>query len=503
MTGFRWASRSLLVSLAVGVLLWAATGRATAATFVVTTTADGNNGACTVSLCTLRDAVIAANAAAGADIITLPAGTYTLTIAGQNEDLAATGDLDITGALTINGAGQATTIVDGGALDRVFDIHGATVIFNDLTVRNGLPGALAAGGGIANDGTLTLNNCTVSGNHTNNGDGAGIWTNNTLTLNSSTISGNVGGGGGNGGGIENEDVFVINNSTISGNSAGPNGGNGAGIYNNFSGSITNSTISGNIGAGGGNGPGIYHNGTTLTITGSTISGNSSANGDGGGIYNSGVSLILTNCTISGNTSFDGGGVFHIGTGATILDTTIASNTATNTGGGIDSSSSLTLTNTIVANNSSNCGGTTPINGGTNLQFPGATCGAGIPSANPVLGPLANNGGLTQTHALLAGSAAIDAGTTGCPPIPATDQRGIARPQGAACDVGSFELQGAVPTATPTPTGAPTATATPAGVPTATPTPIATGGVVVPTLSLGMLALLGLLLAAGALVFLRR
>ena len=114
---------TLLCNLVVGALLYAAIGPATAAPFVVTTTADSNDGACTVSLCSLRDAVIAANASGGADIITLPAGTYTLTIGGRGEDAAATGDLDINNSLTINGAGAATTIVDGGGLDRVFDIR--------------------------------------------------------------------------------------------------------------------------------------------------------------------------------------------------------------------------------------------------------------------------------------------------------------------------------------------------------------------------------------------
>src|SRR5207253_7588365 len=97
-----WGSRTAsLCALAVGVVLCAAIDQATAATFVVTTTADTNDGACTVVLCSLRDAVIAANASPGADIITLPAGTYTLTIGGRGENAAATGDLDITGPVTI------------------------------------------------------------------------------------------------------------------------------------------------------------------------------------------------------------------------------------------------------------------------------------------------------------------------------------------------------------------------------------------------------------------
>lgn len=421
----------------VATLLCTATGLASAATFVVTTTADSNDGACTVALCSLRDAVIAANGNAGADIITLPAGVYTLTIPGAGENLAATGDLDITDAVTINGAGAATTIIDGGGLDRVFDVRTSGVFFNDLTIQNGLPAPGDNGGGISNTGTLTLNRCVVSGNHTSaGGSGAGIWTNNTLTLNSAIVTGNAAGGGGNGGGIDNEDQVIINLSTISGNSAGPVGGNGAGIYNNGSASITDSTVSGNIGSGGGNGAGLYENSNGNAITRSTFSGNTT-NGNGGAIYVNGQPFTLTNVTISGNTAVSGGGLFNNGNGLHIVASTIANNT----GGGIANNGSADATGTIIANNGVNCS-VAITDSGTNLQFPGATCGASITSADPLLQPLANNGGPTQTHALVAGSPAVDTNTEICPPTPPTDQRGIARPQGAGCDIGAFELAAA-------------------------------------------------------------
>ena len=117
-----------------------------AATFTVNSTADfvdanPGNGVCETApgngVCTLRAAIQEANALAGADTIILPAGTYTLGIPGPDEDAAATGDLDITGDLAITGAGAATTIVDGGGLDRVFEIHGATVQISGVTIRNG------------------------------------------------------------------------------------------------------------------------------------------------------------------------------------------------------------------------------------------------------------------------------------------------------------------------------------------------------------------------------
>jgi len=110
----------------VGVAV-AAVPDARAANFTVTKTADTADGICDAD-CSLREAIIAANAGPGADIITLPAGTYTLTIAGANEDDAATGDLDIKGDLMINGATGATTIIDGGAIDRVFQVIGAVTV---------------------------------------------------------------------------------------------------------------------------------------------------------------------------------------------------------------------------------------------------------------------------------------------------------------------------------------------------------------------------------------
>ena len=275
---------------------------------------------------------------------------------------------------------------------------------------------------------------------------------------------------------------------------------------------------------------------TVTITASTISGNMAvSSGGGGAILNSGTTLTITNSTIVGNTvtsGSDGGGGLRNQSGtSTITSSTIDSNTApvlnggeTTTGGGIlNSSGTVTLKNTIIANNTSdNCIGTIG-NSGTNLQFPGTTCGAGITTGNPLLQALANNGGPTQTQSLGSGSPAIDQGTTGCPPVPATDQRAVTRPQGAGCEIGAFECRTSLgecvagqvtntptntPTSTPTSTPAGVATATPtntpttvAATPTRTTTPIA--GVVVPTLTFPMLALLGLALAGAALLLLKR
>ena len=161
-----------------------------------------------------------------------------------------------------------------------------------------------------------------------------------------------------------------------------------------------------------------------------------------------------------------------------------------------------LQGVIVANNTGgNCDGSVS-DGGTNLQFPGTTCGLSITSADPLLGALADNGGPTQTMALGAGSPAIDANTEDCPP-PAIDQRGVARPQGAACDIGAFEFQGVAPTPTPTPTTGPSPTPTAAGVPTPTATPGPGAAAVVPTLSWPARAIMGLILALTAAFLMRR
>ena len=176
----------------------------------------------------------------------------------------------------------------------------------------------------------------------------------------------------------------------------------------------------------------------LTVTGghAIVPSNSEAlpgHIHGGGIHNHGI-MTLTNVTITGNEAQPdgGGGLWNAGT-ATLVNVTIAGNSApTDSGGGIGGAP-LTLTNTIVANNTGgNCTPTLSISGSNNLQFPGTTCGATIPTADPMLGPLT-----AGVYPLQAGSPAIDTGTNaGCPP---TDELGTARPQGAACDIGAFEF----------------------------------------------------------------
>ena len=215
------------------------------------------------------------------------------------------------------------------------------------------------------------------------------------------------------------------------------------------------------------GGGIYNAGT-LRLTNSTVSGNSAFNGGGISNFDTGT-LTLTNSTVSGNSATDAaGGIYNRGT-INVSNSTISGNSATVAYSGIYNEGTATLKNTIVANSPSpggNCGGggtipaTNITDGGYNLDSDGS-CGFGTTNhslsgtmdnpLNPQLGPLANNGGPTKTHALLAGSPAINKGVAVAGIT--TDQRGVARPQGAAPDIGAFEVDTKKPkVSTATPTG---------------------------------------------------
>lgn len=328
------------------------------------------------------------------------------------------------------------------------------------------------GGGLASVlGLDTITDSTISGN-TVSGDGTatggGIYRQGELplTISNSTISGNTASGNlrGFGGGISNVGlILTISNSRISGNTAtGSDIGIGGGIDNYGTLTVTDSTIEGNTASGTSDnafGGGIFNSGS-VSIAGSTILANT-ASGDfdvrGGGILLSGGGgspVNITNSTISGNRVLGGNGGLYSGGGGvninqglvTVTSSTISGNTAAglNTGGGIfgSYSYSTTLRNTIVANNVS--GGDCAhgiIDGGYNISSD-ASCGfsgTSLASTDPLLGPLANNGGPTQTMLPGSGSPAIDGGGSG-PCATASDQRGISRPQGTACDIGAVEVE---------------------------------------------------------------
>jgi CSLREA domain-containing protein len=432
---------AILIVSVVAVLQPASTVRAT--TITVTVTSDDNtvNGNCT-----LREAIRAANlnqvvdacpAGNGADIISLPAGTYVLALPGTGENQAATGDLDITEDLIIHGEGKVNTIIHGNGLDRVFDIYDPTQI-SDVTIAGGSSGA-ESGGGIRVSGALTLTNSRVSDN-TTGAAGGGINTTSTSVH------------------------LTVIETRIYSNTAALDGG---GIYNFGTTTLLNSLVSGNMAS---NGGGVSSQ-TTLLLINSTISSND------GGATGGGIKVVgttdLYNVTITANEASQGGGVY------------------------VPTAATLNVRNSIIAENIDRSSGTPDadcsgmlISQGYNLIGDTSGCtiiGAtgNITNVSPGLGPLQNNGGPTLTHALQAGSPAIDAGhPSGCAdPVGAVltiDERGYARPIDSdgdgtvRCDMGAFErLSPGAPTPTNTPTATGTSTNTPTRTATSTRTPTAT------------------------------
>jgi len=445
-------------------------------TLTVTRTDDRNTTCNSGVDCSLREAVNAANAATTKDTINfaIPAGnagctsgvcTITLTSGNLVVNSAAT-----TGTLTIrNTTGASNLRISGNYTSRVFSVNSSgNLTINGVTITNGR--TTGNGGGISNRGTLTLTNSTVSGNRAF--DGGGIFNIGTMTLTNSTVSGNTADFFG-GGIVNNGGTVTLTNSTVSGNTAIND--LGGGIFNSGGGTmtLTNSTLSGNrSGIGGG---GIV-NEAIMMVTNSTVSGNTA--GNGGGIFNFGGITTLTNSTVSGNTASSlGGGILNNGGTLNLTSVTVTNNRSTDTGctdcaGGINnfSSSTTNLKNTIVAGNTAANASSSPdfrgaVTAGSSFNLIGNGLGTtGITNTNgnqvgtsanpinPLLAPLANNGGQTQTHALLVGSPAIDAGSNDLA-SGAFDQRGTGFPRivdgngdgTAIVDIGAYEVQ-AAPTA---------------------------------------------------------
>jgi hypothetical protein len=465
--------------------------------------------------CTLVDAITAANtdtatggcpAGSGADTIVLPTDSTQTLMEVNNDTYGPTGLPVISSVITIEGQGSTIARESYAPEFRLVAVSSTgDLTLNETTVRGGYTYG-DAGGGVLNSGTLTVTNSTITGNGTYCSSGGGVANSGTFIVTNSTIAGNntndCGAGGPGGGGVDNSGTATITNSTIAGNNGGY--GPGGGVMNFGTLTLTNSTISGNGTSGEGGGPGGVANYGTATITNSTIAGNY-AGGGGGGVDNSGT-LTLTNSTISGNLAGGegggaGGGVSNSGT-LTILNSTIAGNSATGgsfsgpgPGGGVLNSGTLTLTNSTIVGNSAGRGdgvanyGTltlarTLVSGNTGQEIANAgtvladnhnlfgvdgapgvegfTPGATdiVPAAGVLLPDILNPrllhfGGPTQTHPLVPGSPAIDAGgpdcldATGTPLL--TDQRGRPRPvdgngdRTVACDIGAFEFAPVVET----------------------------------------------------------
>lgn len=329
--------------------------------------------------------------------------TFDPALAGQTLTLT-TGPLVVDKSVTIDGAGAPGIAVDGGGTDRVLIVEaGGDATVRHLTLRNGSGFQLA--GCVLNNASLTLERSTVTGCRmtTNAGE---FWQG--------------------GGGVYNGDgaTFTMLDSTVSDNHADWSGG---GVYSFFNTTtvIERSTLSGNVS---GDVGGAFRSLGEATILNSTISGNRSLGWHGGAIFQTDGDVDISNSTIAGNVGPDWApSALFVGQfGGSSVPT-------------------LTLTNTIITGNqwyacerfASPIAGNI-VSGGHNLIQDGS-CNPGADDlivGDAAIGPLADNGGPTRTHALLASSPAIDAAdATACP---AVDQRRVSRPQGAGCDVGAYE-----------------------------------------------------------------
>ena len=407
------------------------------------------------------------NAASGGGILNW--GTLTLT--GVN----LTGNRTGAGAAQINNGGFGGC---GGAVANLG--NSANLTMTDCTVTGNITGSGGAGnnlvgdggwgGGIYNENNLTMTNSSVNGNTTGDagttagmggqgGPGGGIYSRvGVLTLTNVTVNNNVtgnvpavngsGGSGGTGGGIMTIiGLATITNSTISGNqtgtrNGGPARGHGGGIYSQTPMTITGTTISNNTGD-----VAALYTRRELVVINSTLSGNHSV-----GIYNDNSSLSLTNSTVTAN---DGTGVADFGPTSNVRNTIIAGN---GTLGSPDVEGSFnTQGNNLIGVNGTGLFGSSGFTNGVN----GDQVGTSASPLNARLAALANNGGLTQTHGMLPGSPALDAGNNcvfdnSCSPALAsaltTDQRGagFARKADSAdldttqtVDIGAFEAQASV------------------------------------------------------------
>jgi CSLREA domain-containing protein len=452
---YRTSRRALLAfgCFVIGNLLGVQPAKADG--FTVNSTADipdasPGNGICETApgngQCTLRAAIQEANASLGSDTITLPAANYLLTRTGSPDDNAFRGDLDVTDQLSIIGESASNTIINGNSVgERIFHHLGPGFTLQNLTVRNGAAGS-SDGGGIFNSvGDLNMYNSLITNNSSQ--DGGGIFNaSGSVYIENSIVSENI--VEDSGGGIRSfEGDLILVNSRVTGNTADRGGG-----IANYGGDarVENSSIDNNTASLFAGGVLAFYgvSAGSVKFINTTISSNRS-NGSGGGIVIDSTSVELFNVTIAHN----------------IAD---ADNNDSAQGGGIDffnTIGTVTLQNTILANNShrilllptfapDDCKGTL-ISADYNLveELDGCTLTGTTTNTwtgiDPLLGPLADNGGAAPTHALMPGSPAIERGNPGgCKNHLngdlLTDQRGFRRPADgdqngwAVCDIGAFE-----------------------------------------------------------------
>lgn len=366
---------------------------------IVNTGADGvdqspGDGICDSGggACTLRAAISESNAHAPGAVVTIATGVNpTLSRGGQDEDYNLTGDLDVRQPLVVHGNGQT---VDGGRIDRVIDLHSATLILDNIVVRGGqLASKERGGGGIrALGGSLIISNSTITDNRLLEGAGT-------------TVAA--------GGGIEVSGATLdLAESTVSLNSAYANGG------------------------------GIAADGGALVHVRQSLIDHNSAS-VGGGLYQKNATTTFESSTFSANQATQGSAIvrdYAANSGSlTISASTIADHVGTYTIRGLQ----IVLRGSIVKGPANLCS-VEVVSQGYNIATDG-TCGLTAPtdrpSSDPLIGPLSANGGPTLTHATLSGSSARDAipiGTNELCSGALVDQRGVIRPTGAACDIGALE-----------------------------------------------------------------
>ncbi|HEY3188624.1 MAG TPA: choice-of-anchor Q domain-containing protein, partial [Solirubrobacteraceae bacterium] len=359
--------------------------------------------------CTLRAAIQEADATGGVDNVIVPPGRYRLSSVPSPEPGAAgerdagNGDLDITEDLTVRGAGAAQTTVDGAGLDRVFEIASdTTALISDMTITGGdadggdTSAEIGLGGGVLNQGTAILERLRLV--HDKADGGGGVF----------TIPGTH---------------LTIHDSLIADNAAYEGGG----VRIDSGAEIVNTTITRNVLL---EPPTDYvEHPKALTVP--TVD---EISGWGGGIdHRGGDDVAIVNSTITDNHALKGGGGLNSGQGYAPVSDKVALGR-------------VRLRNSIIARNTSaagprNCHVKAQVieSTGNNLDSDDScflSAEGDLSGRDPLLAPLADNGGPTETQALLPGSPAIDAGAAdGCPQH---DQRGTARPQGAGCDIGAFE-----------------------------------------------------------------
>jgi len=464
---YKGVSNLLVILLLVTLALGSSSQPASAANFTVNDSSDAvdNNpgdGSCDVGAgqCTLRAAIMEANALPGPDTITLPAGTYTLTLGPGDDDsvngaVGASGDLDIMNDdLTINGAGAGTTTIRAGTdssngIDRVFDVDppfgglGLSLTLSGVTVRNGRApapsGAGGDGGGVrffgentttpSSPGTLTLTNCILQDNTALAGLAGGIEvTGGSLSMSGTNVQSNIAMAGAGGGvyfdNLGNGNLTITGGSISSNQATDATFGNGGGLYIVDAGSASLSSLAIDSNSAALDGGGVYQASGSLSLNSVSLSSNT-AGGNGSGVLTQGTVGQAGPVTLTGDDYYQDSGAYNGG-----ASTFTVGGTLTLTGGSFDATSDVTSLSgdfvvgpgvTFAAN-----GGEFRFNGATaqnlsldsNVAFYDLTVGNGVTlvetasSDNASVSNTLTNGGIIRKAQVISASGAKTFGLTG-------------------------------------------------------------------------------------------